>query len=322
MSQNNPSIIYAGLDVAKASLELHLDGQSHALENNPKGPQGFSRLLKLLRAQPGAHVVCEATGGYERACVRALQEAQIPVSMVEAGRVRHFACAKGRKAKTDQIDARVLAEYGAAMRPAPALAPSAQQARLQEWTNRRSQLLETRLAESNRAAHYQDRLGQSQSRKLLNLLKKQLEECDKAIQELIAQDPELSAKAARLDEIGGVGPGTAATVLAKMPEIGTLTDEAAAALAGVAPFNKDSGSQQGARHIGGGRAELRCALYMAALTSVRCDPILKEFYLRLRAKGKPPKVALVACMRKLIVLMNRLLKNPNLQLKTKFPLAK
>ena len=109
MSQNNPSIIYAGLDVAKASLELHLHGQSYALENNPKGPQGFSRLLKLLQAYPGAHVVCEATGGYERASVRALQAANIPVSVVEAGRVRHFASAKGRNAKTDQIDANVKA---------------------------------------------------------------------------------------------------------------------------------------------------------------------------------------------------------------------
>jgi transposase len=320
MSQNNSSTIYAGLDIAKASLQLHLSGQSHALENNPKG---LARMLRLLRHADHSEVqvVCEATGGYERASVRALHSAGIPVSVVEAGRVRHFACARGRRAKTDPIDARVLADYGAAMKPSASLPPSAQQTQLQEWTTRRSQLLQTRLTESNRATHYEDALSRRQSRSLLRLLDKQLQQCEEAIAQLIAEDAGLSSKAARLDAIGGVGPGTAATVLARMPELGTLSDEAAAALAGVAPYNDDSGVQKGARHIGGGRAELRCALYMAALSAVRCDPILKDFYLRLRAKGKLPKVALVACMRKLIVLMNRLIKNPNLELKTKFPLA-
>ena len=145
-------------------------------------------------------------------------------------------------------------------------------------------------------------------------MEKQIEACDTAITELIAADQVLQAKADRLDAIPGVGTVTAATVLAELPELGRLSDEAASALVGVAPYNRDSGAVRGARHIAGGRAAVRCALYMAALSAVRYDAILKAFYLRLRAAGKKPKVALVACMRKLVVLMNRLLKNPHFQL--------
>jgi transposase len=310
MSQNNSSIIYAGLDIAKATLELYLAGQTHSLANDRKG---HAQLLKLLRPH-NAHLVCEATGGYERASVRALQASGVPVSLLEAGRVRHFACAKGRRAKTDAIDARVLAEYGAAFQPAATPAPTEQQETLRHLTTRRRQLIESLLAETNRSSHYLDALCTRQSRLLIRLLEKQIAHCEKAILELIAQDADLSAKAERLDAIPGVGPTTAAIVLAEMPELGTLTDESAAALAGVAPYNRDSGSQSGSRHIFGGRGALRCALYMAALSSVKHDPILKAFYMRLREAGKKPKVALVASMRKLIVLMNRLLKNPNFKL--------
>jgi transposase len=310
MSQNNSSIIYAGLDIAKATLELCLVGQTHRLANDRKG---HAQLLKLLRPHK-AHLVCEATGGYERTSVRALQAAGVPVSLLEAGRVRHFACAKGRRAKTDAIDARVLAEYGAAFQPAATAAPTAQQETLRQLTTRRRQLIESLLAETNRGSHYIDALCARQSRALVRILEKQIAHCEKAILELIAQDADLSAKAERLDAIPGVGPTTAAIVLAEMPELGTLTDESAAALAGLAPYNRDSGSQSGSRHICGGRGAVRCALYMAALSSVKHDLILKAFYLRLRAAGKKPKVALVACMRKLIVLMNRLLKNPNFKL--------
>jgi transposase len=310
MSQNNPTIIYAGLDIAKTTLELHLAGQTHTLANDR---QGHAQLLKVLRPHP-AHLVCEATGGYERASVRALQAAGVPVSLLEAGRVRHFARAQGRRAKTDALDARVLAEYGEAFRPAATPAPTEQQETLRQLTTRRRQLVETLTAETNRSAHYFDPFCQKQARASRRLLEKQIGQCEEAILALIARDADLAAKAARLDAIPGVGPTTAAIVLAEMPELGTLTDESAAALAGLAPYNRDSGTQNGGRHISGGRASVRRALYMAALSGVKHDPILKEFYLRLRAAGKKPKVALVACMRKLIVLMNRLLKNPNFKL--------
>ena len=311
MSQNNTSILYAGLDMAKASLELHLAGKSHPLTNDAPG---HVQMCRLLRAHPGVQVICEATGGYERAPVRALHAAAIPLSVVEAGRVRHFARAQGQRAKTDPIDARVLTDYGMAMQPALTPAPTAQQERLEALDTRRRQLIETLVAERNRSAHDTEALCQRQARTLLKALEKQQAQCEVAIAELIAADEKLQAQAQRLDAIPGVGFTTAAVVLAGLPELGTLSDEAVAALAGVAPYNQDSGGQSGGRHIAGGRRTVRCALYMAVLSAVKHDAIRKAFYLRLRAAGKKPKVALVACMRKLVVLMNRLLKNPEFEL--------
>lgn len=311
MSQNNLAILYVGLDVAKSSLQLDLAGKAHALTNDAKG---HTQLLKLLRLHPGAHVVCEATGGYEQPVVRVLHAAAQPVTIVEAGRVRNFAKAKGLRAKTDPIDATVLSEYGRTFQPVATAAPSLNQARLSQLSRRRLQLLDTRIAETNRAAHYIDKLLLRQTRQLQQLLEKQIAACDAAIAELIAADPDLKVHAQRLDAIPGVGIVTAATVLAEVPELGKLNDNAAAALVGVAPFNRDSGDRTGNRHISGGRKAVRCALYMAALSAVQFDPILKAFYLRLRAAGKKPKVALVAAMRKLVILMNRLLKNPQFQL--------
>jgi transposase len=311
MSQNNPPILYVGLDVAKSSLQLDLAGKSHSLTNDAKG---HSQLLRLLGPHPGAHVICEATGGYEQPVVRVLHAATQPVTIVEAGRVRHFAKAKGLRAKTDPIDANVLSAYGRTFEPPATLPPSATQARLSQLSHRRLQLIDTRIAETNRAAHYTDKWLLRQTRQLQQLLEKQIAACDSAIAELIAADPDLKFRAQRLDAIAGVGVVTAATVLAQVPELGKINNNAAAALAGVAPFNRDSGDQTGNRHIAGGRKALRCALYMAALSAVQFDPILKAFYLRLRTAGKKPKVALVAAMRKLIILMNRLLKNPQFQL--------
>lgn len=311
MSQNNTSILYVGLDVAKLSLQLHLAGRFHSLANDPKG---HAQLLKLLRPHPRAHLVCEATGGYEQPVVRALQAADIPVSIIEASRVRHFARAQGRRAKTDPIDAAGLTHYGLTFKPAPAPAISAQQHRLAEISQRRRQLIHTRTSESNRADHYTDPLCVRQARQLQKALEKQIEQCDQAITSLIAQDASLQHKAKRLEAIPGVGPVVAATVLAEMPELGKLNPQTAAALAGVAPYNRDSGVLKGVRHISGGRRPVRCALYMATLSAVRYDRILKAFYTRLRTAGKKPLVALTACMRKLVILMNHLLKNDQFHL--------
>jgi len=311
MSQTNTNTLFAGLDIAKASLQLHLAGQFHGLTNEAAGHR---KLIKFLRAHPSVQVVCEATGGYEKPALNALHTAAIPVSLLEAGRVRHFAKAKGLRAKTDPIDAAVLSEYGATFRPAPTPRPSDHQRQLSELTTRRRQLLDLKVVETNRAEHYSDSLSLKQSRQLLALLQKQIAQCDDQIAQLIDQDETFKTKAQRIDAIPGVGPATIGTVLADMPELGRISDHAAAALAGVAPYNDDSGDLSSPRHIAGGRKAVRCALYMAALSAVRHDRILKQFYLRLRAAGKKPIVALTACMRKLIVLMNRLLKNPNFQL--------
>jgi transposase len=311
MSPNNPSILYVGLDVAKLTLELHLGAKTHALTNDPKG---HAQLCKRLRAQPGAHVVCEATGGYEQPGVRALHAAGLPVSVVEAARVRYFARAQGRRAKTDPIDAAVLTAYGTTFQPPATPPPSATQQRLADLAQRRRQLIQARNAERNHTEHYTDPLCVRQARQLLKALDRQIAQCEGELARVVAADADLTCKASRLEAIPGVGPVVAVTVLAEMPELGRLTRQTAAALAGVAPYNRDSGSLQGVRHISGGRRAVRCALYMATLSAVRHNRIFKDIYLRLRANGKKPLVAMTAIMRKLIILMNRRLKNPEFTL--------
>jgi transposase len=314
MSQNNSTITYAGVDVAKDSLALRWLGRDHACSNDAKA---HAQIVRQLQAADHPHVVLEASGGYERGLVRALHAAAIPVSVVEPGRVRAFARAKGRRAKTDPIDAAVLQAFGETLAPAATAPETPEQQELADLALRRRQLVEFATAEKNRSAHYEDALRRRQAKALLGMLDRQITQCADAIKTLLDADPELTRKAARLQEVPGVGLVTAATLLADMPELGTLTDTAAAALAGVAPFNRDSGPSAGTRRISGGRRTVRCALYMAALSAVRYDPILHRFHQHLLLKGKKPLVALTAVMRKLIVLLNRLLKNPKFVLQAK-----
>jgi transposase len=233
MSQNNTVILHVGLDVAKLSLQLHLAGRFHSLANDAKG---HAQLLKLLRPHPNAHIVCEATGGYEQPVVRALPAADISVSIIEAARVRYYARAQGQRAKTDPIDAAVLTAYGRAFKPVATLVTSPRQQRLADLSQRRRQLVHTRTAEHNRAEHYTDPLCVRQARQLQKTRDQQIEQCEQGIASLIAEDVVLAHKAKRLDAIAGVGPVVAATVLAEMPELGTLNPQTAAALAGVAPY--------------------------------------------------------------------------------------
>lgn len=317
MSQNNTYTIYAGLDVAKATLQLSLGGISH---NVPNDPRGHARIIKLLSAAEGApaggkvHLMIEATGGYEVALCAALHAADKTLSVLQPGRVRHFAQAKNQQAKTDPIDAAVLAAFGEAIRPAPTPAASAAQRRLAELVVRRGQLVETRTAESNRAEHYREKLAHRQNRQILKLLDTQIAQCDRAMAAQLQEDSVMAARAARLQQVPGVGPTIAAVLQAQMPELGSLTDGEAAALAGLAPYNCDSGPRRGTRRIRGGRATVRSMLYMAAMNAVRFDPILRDFYQRLVSAGKIRMVALTAAMRKLIILLNHMLKKPSFQL--------
>ena len=318
MSQNNfTTTLHAGIDVAKATLQLSLGGVSHSLANDPKG---HARILKLLAAaeaaRPGItiHVILEATGGYEAALVAALHAAGRTLSVIQPSRARHFASAKCEHAKTDAIDAHMLAAFGEALAPEPTPPPSAAQTHLAELVGRRAQLVETRTAEINRAGHYTDKLLCRQSRALLALLDRQIAECERAIAAQIAADAEMQARAQRVQQVPGIGPVVAAVLQAHLPELGTLSEGEAAALAGLAPYNRDSGPCKGTRRIRGGRAPVRCALYMAALSAVRHDRILREFYTRLCAAGKKPLVALTAAMRKLVVLLNRMLQKPAFKL--------
>lgn len=314
MSQNNitTETNYIGVDVAKESLALAGVGRTQELPNDVKGHRRFLSLL-AKSAQP-VHVILEASGGYEQAFVRLLHEAKIAVSVVEPSRVRGFAQAKGLRAKTDPIDASVLRAFGQAIQPRPTLPPSQEQLRLGELVTRRAQLIESEVAESNRSAHYLDPMVRRQAGVYLRLLRRQIQQCEKAITELIKANPSMQQRFQRLQQVSGVGATTAAILLADMPELGSVGDGSAAALAGVAPYNCDSGPFRGIRRIRGGRASVRRALYMAALSAARHDAVLKRFYLRLRSAGKKPLVALVAVMRKLIILLNRMVKNPDFAL--------
>ena len=310
MNQNITSV-YAGLDIAKASLQLHLQSKSCDLPNTASG---HTQLIKRLAALPGVHVICEATGGYERAVVAALHAATIPVSVINPARVRQFARASGELAKTDPIDAAMLTAFGQAFTPEPTPPRTATEITMTALVARRAQLLELHVAERQRA----DTCLEPALRKLfsswLAQMEKQIAQVEALIEALLAQQSTLANQVQRLDQIIGVGRITAVTVLATLPELGQLNRRQAAALAGLCPYNRDSGQWAGKRCISGGRAEVRRALYMAALSASRSNHLLKPFYDRLIAAGKPGKVALTAVMRKLIVLMNHLLKNPNFSL--------
>lgn len=314
-TNQKPTILYAGIDVAKATLDLAWAGRTEHLTNDAKGYTQLRRRLQKLAPGQQAHVILEASGGYEQGAVRMLHEAGLAVSVLQPMRVRAFAKAKGLRAKTDPIDAAVLQSFGFAIQPPPTLPPTPLQQRLCALVTRRHQLVDSATAEKNRSAHYEDGLLQRQAGKLLALYQAQIKECEKAITALLASDETLRWRAARLQEVRGVGPILAATLLAEMPELGTLEANSAAALAGVAPFNCDSGPFQGTRRIGGGRATVRWALYMAAMTAVRFDDVLQRFHQGLIKRGKKPLVALTAVMRKLIILLNRLLQKPDFKLR-------
>jgi transposase len=297
--------IYAGLDIAKLNLQLHWAGRQYSLPNTTTG---YRQLLKQLAGQPAVQVICEATGGYERDVVAALHQAQVPVSVLNPARGRDFAKAQGQRAKTDPIDALVLTDFGRLLQPKPTAPRSPQEQQLTELVRRRLQLVEVLVAQRLQLTGLTLPTLQRQTKTLIRQLEKQIEQVETQLQELRDQTPALDQRAHTLQTIKGVGALTALGVLAEMPELGTLNRGQAAALAGLAPHPRESGRWQGRRTTGGGRAQVRRALYMAALVAARSNPVLKPFYQRLRAAGKPAKVALTAVMRKLIVRMNQLLK--------------
>jgi transposase len=275
-------------------------------------PPGCAALLARLRAVgTPVQVICEATGGWERPVVTALHAAGQALSVVNPRQVRDFARGRGRRAKTDRIDAQMLAEFGAANTPAATPAPSAAQAELAAWVTRRAQLQAMLCAERTRQIPGLPKPVAKDLAASIARLEKQLAKVTAHLGATLAATPDLAAKAARLCAIQGVGPGTVATLLGHLPELGTLTGQTIAALAGLAPFNDDSGPRKGQRHIAGGRASVRSALYMAAFNAIRYNPILKPFYQRLRAAGKPFQVALIATARKLLTTLNTLLQNPH-----------
>jgi transposase len=299
------------VDVAKRTLAIQFPDQLWSTANTAPA---HAALLARLRDLGPVHVICEATGGYERALVTALHQAGIAVSVINPRQVRDFARACGRLAKTDAIDASILRDYGEKLRPSADPAPAEGEDEFAALVRARQDLVALITDEINRREHARLPALLKLSHARQKQLEKQLAELDRLIDTHIATHAELTAKAERLQQVAGVGRVSALTVLALLPELGRIGDAQAAALVGVAPLNHDSGQFRGQRHIHGGRAAVRRVLYMAALAAVRHNAILKAFYTRLREKGKPAKVALTAVMRKLTVLLNRLLKNPQFNL--------
>lgn len=304
------SAAYYGLDVAKATLVLH--GPAGPLGEWPNTASGHARLLALVPAQ--GRVICEATGGYERAVVAALQGAGRHVSVINPRQSRAAAQAQGRRAKSDRIDAADLADYGRRFTPAATPAPTPAEQVLQELVRRRAQLVAARTAAQNQLEHLRDPRLRRQAQRRLRADQRDLAQLEAWIGAALSASEELAARAARLQQLTGIGPTVAAVALAEVPELGRTGDRQIAHLFGLAPFVRESGCWRGQRRIAGGRAAPRAALYMAALSAIVHNRRLREFHQRLLGAGKVGKVALVAVMRKMACLLNRLLRDPHFQL--------
>ena len=307
----NTASVYLGADIAKESIVLSCPtlGLPTSIANTSAG---FTSLLKLLaKSSAPVHVICEATGPYHQAFVAALHDAGVLVSVLNPRPVRDFARSRGLLAKTDALDARVLVDYGQTMQPAPTPRPDPLMVRLDDLVTRRAQLVADRAAERTRLQQVSCPEIHRSLRGHITHLDGQIQRLRVRIDELVEANPTLKAKVQRLVTVQGVGSLTASALLAALPQLGTLSKNQVAALAGLAPFNRDSGALRGRRCIRGGRRAVRTALFMAALSAANSNPVLRPFYQRLKAAGKPHKVALTAVMRKLLIYLNTLLKtNP------------
>jgi transposase len=297
-----------GIDVSKASLDVAFGSIAH-VRRFPNTPRGHHQLARAVGRYAAKRIVLEATGGYERRVLVHLTDQHLPVVRVNPRQVRDFARATGILAKTDAIDARVLVCFGAAVEPEHRPLPSPARQRLADLQTRRIQLVAFRTAELNRLEQTTDALITRTIRAVIRTLDQQIAVIEAESARVIADHKELERTYAILTSVPGVGPITAAVLMGGMPELGTLSRQQAAALAGLAPFNRDSGAQRGTRHIRGGRAHVRTALYMATLSAARCNPVIAEDFARLTAAGKPWKVAMAACMRKLLTILNALVRD-------------
>lgn len=299
--------VCVGIDLSRDRLDVAVTEQAEAwrVSNDAAGRRSLAEQLQALAPRL---VVMEASGGLEREVAAALRAANLPVAVVNPRRVRHFAQATGRLAKTDALDAAALADYAAMVSPDPQPEPEEAQTELSELIARRRQVVEMLTAEKNRRrtapAHLLPELEDH-----IAWLQRQLEKLDRRIANAQQAVPEWRERTALLESVPGVGAVTSATLLALLPELGEVDHKQLAALVGVAPFNRDSGTRRGERSIWGGRASVRSCLYMSALRAVQCNEVIRAFYLRLQAAGKPEKVSLVACMRKLLVILNAMVQH-------------
>ena len=313
--------VVVGIDVAKHKLDGFADlpgtGRSFSFANDDAGR---AALVAELRRLDAALVCVEATGRHHRRLVADLLDAGIPVAVANPQRVREYARSTGRLEKTDPIDARVLAEFARAVPPRVEGKPREKQAELRDLVSRRRALVQVRVAEKNRLADDAPKLARSQAAKLLRLVEQQVEDLDRAIAKLVESDDEWDNRAGLIATVKGIGQSTANQLVAELPELGTLGRGQIAKLVGVAPLNCDSGKRRGPRRIRGGRHDVRLTLYMGAFNACLHNPRFKAFAERLKKAGKPFKVIVTAAMRKLLVILNQMVKtntkwNPDLAFK-------
>ena len=296
--------VFVGIDVSKAQLDMALRPEGRFSASNDEA--GFAQILERLKAAPPTLVVLEATGGLEIPITGVLAAAGVPVVVVNPRQVRDFAKATGKLAKTDALDAQVLAHFAEVLRPALRPLPDAQA--LAALLARRRQLVEMLTAEKNRLSSAHTPVRKS-LRTHIVWLERELSHTDRDLAHAIRESPVWREKDDLLQSVPGIGPVGTSTLLANLPELGTLTGKQIAALVGVAPLNRDSGTWRGKRTVWGGRAQVRAILYMSALTATRFNPVIRVFYQRLCAAGKAKKVALTAGMRKLLILLNAMMKH-------------
>lgn len=298
--------IFVGIDISKAWLDIALYEQEETFRAT-NDDTGIAKLVKRMQELKPALIVLEPTGGFEMLVVAELTHAGLPVVVVNAKRIRDFARATGRLAKTDKLDAKVLAHFAAALKPAVRSLRSEEEEQLTALLTRRRQVLEMLTMEKNRLVTVRAKM-RSNIKGHIEWLSNSLKDLNKEIEDFIESTPFWKEKDALLQSAPGIGPVTSATLLGMLPELGILNRQEIAALVGVAPVNQDSGKKRGKRRVYGGRADVRSVLYMAALAAKKFNPVIKVFYERLIKQGKEKKVALTACMRKLLVILNAMMR--------------
>lgn len=303
----NEQKIFIGIDISKATLDVYLLPSSASWQVS-NDDAGITLLLNKLSGFTPELVIMEATGGLERLVASHLGAASYPLAVINPRQARDFAKALGRLAKTDRVDAETLALFGERIRPPARLMKDVEQQRIQDWLARRRQLVEIRAAELNRQLSAAEGIRQDVEAHI-EWLSKRIGDVDKDLGDLLKRSPVWQVKEKLLRGFKGIGTVGSTTLIAALPELGTLNRKQIAALVGLAPFNRDSGAMRGKRHIWGGRADVRTVLYMVALSAVRHNPPIKAFYERLVTAGKAKKVALVASMRKILTILNAMVRD-------------
>jgi transposase len=300
---------YIGVDISKDKIDVFTrhDHQVHTIANQL---ESIDRLIADLAKHGKIHIVCEATGGYEKALLNAAFKADIPISLLNARCVRAFADAMSQNAKTDAIDAEMITRFAETKQPSPMTPPTPTQEALRALSRRQASLVTNLVQEKNAVQKVDNATVKRDIKSHIRLLEARIAKIEKELDKIITSDEESLAKRKRMESITGVGRAFSNAMLTEMPELGSLRDKQASALVGVAPFNKDSGKHKGHRIIMGGRGQLRRSLYMGAQSAARFNPVLSEFYNRLRGKGKSHHVAVIAVMRKLVCLLNRMMADP------------